>query len=144
MDTYTEHGRADPVRGLVREAANSATFRVFMCMAHVKTVGTAITKLSDRSTSMVFFGYEEGAQAYRNCNLETGVVQVSQDMVFEKRWPWNWQNVNVTAAGGSCGSVVITCVTAYRDIVHDNVLQSPPTPAHEAASPDPMTPVVAP
>ena len=49
------HGRKPSVQHL----------RTFGCTAHVKRTGPGITKLSDRSTPMIFVGYEEGSKAYR-------------------------------------------------------------------------------
>jgi hypothetical protein len=39
--------------------------RVFGCVGLVKNVGPGVKKLSDRSTKMVFLGYEEGTKGYR-------------------------------------------------------------------------------
>jgi hypothetical protein len=39
--------------------------QIFDCVAHVKKVGTGISKLSDMSTMMVFIGYEAGTKGYR-------------------------------------------------------------------------------
>jgi hypothetical protein len=39
--------------------------RTFGCVAHVKKVGTGVTKLTDRSTKMVFIGYEKGTKGDR-------------------------------------------------------------------------------
>jgi hypothetical protein len=40
-------------------------FEAFGCIGHVKNVKPGLGKLEDRSTPMVFLGYEEGSQAYR-------------------------------------------------------------------------------
>jgi len=39
--------------------------KTFGCIVHVKKVGPGISKLSDRSTKMVFLGYESGTKGYR-------------------------------------------------------------------------------
>ena len=39
--------------------------RVFGCVAHVKSARPCLRKLDDRSTPMVFIGYEPGSKAYR-------------------------------------------------------------------------------
>ena len=41
-------------------------------------------KLEDRSTPMVFIGYEVGSKAYCCFDLINGSVHVSQDVVFEE------------------------------------------------------------
>jgi hypothetical protein len=44
---------------------NMAFLRTFGCIGHVKNVKPGLGKLEDRSTPMVFLGYEEGSKAYR-------------------------------------------------------------------------------
>jgi hypothetical protein len=39
--------------------------RFFGCVAHVKLVGPGLNKLADRSSKMVFIGYESGSKGYR-------------------------------------------------------------------------------
>jgi hypothetical protein len=39
--------------------------RMFGCVGLVKNIGPSVKKLSDRSTKMVFLGYEEGTKGYR-------------------------------------------------------------------------------
>jgi Reverse transcriptase (RNA-dependent DNA polymerase) len=65
-------------------------FRVFGCVVHVKTISTHIRKLDDRSTQMVFFGYEDGSKAYRVYNPMTNKVHVTRDAVFEEERGWDW------------------------------------------------------
>jgi hypothetical protein len=40
-------------------------FRIFGCVAHVKVARPNLKKLEDRSTPMIFVGYEPGPAAYR-------------------------------------------------------------------------------
>lgn len=49
-----------------------------------------LSKLENRSTPMVFVGYEPGSKAWRFYNLATGHVHVSRDAIFEEDRPWNW------------------------------------------------------
>jgi hypothetical protein len=56
----------------------------FGCVAHVKKVGPGLTKLSDRSSQMVFTGYDSGSKAYRFYNPESRKLVVSRDAVFEE------------------------------------------------------------
>jgi hypothetical protein len=66
-------------------------FRTFGCVADVKTVGGHLRKLDDRSTPMVFIGYESGTKEYRLYNSVTDCVHVSRDVVFEEGRAWNWE-----------------------------------------------------
>jgi len=64
--------------------------KTFGCVAHVKKVGPGITKLSDRSTKMVFLGYESGTKGYRVFDPVNNQLHVSRDVVFEEQEKWNW------------------------------------------------------
>ena len=64
--------------------------RVFGCVAHVKRLGPGIDKLADRSTPMVFVGYEDGAKAYRVYDPATKQLRVTRDVVFEEHRRWDW------------------------------------------------------
>jgi hypothetical protein len=64
--------------------------RVFGCVAHVKKVGPGISKLSDRSTKMLFIGYEEASKCYCVYDPTANKLQVLHDVVFEENRAWNW------------------------------------------------------
>jgi hypothetical protein len=66
--------------------------RTFGCVAHVKLVGPGLSKLSDRSSKMVFIGYESGTKGYRLFDPATNKLVVSRDVIFEENQPWNWNN----------------------------------------------------
>jgi transposase InsO family protein len=70
--------------------------RTFGCVAHVKKVGPGITKLSDRSSQMVFIGYEQGSKAYRMYDTEKNRLVVTRDVVFEEDRDWEWHPVAAT------------------------------------------------
>jgi hypothetical protein len=54
----------------------------------VKKVGPGIYKLSDRSTKMVFIGYESGTKGYR---VYDPLFHISQDVIFEQGQAWDWK-----------------------------------------------------
>ena len=64
--------------------------RTFGCVAHVKKVGPGISKLSDRSTMMVFIGYETGTKGYRFYEPVTKKLHISRDVMFEENRAWKW------------------------------------------------------
>jgi transposase InsO family protein len=64
--------------------------RTFGCLAYVKAVGPGVTKLSDRSTKMVFVGYETGTKGYRLYDPVTKKLQISRDVIFEENKAWDW------------------------------------------------------
>lgn len=74
------HGRKPAVHHL----------RTFGCVAHVKRLGPGIDKLADRSTPMIFIGYEEGSKAYRFYDPVAKKVRVSRDVKFEELRRWDW------------------------------------------------------
>lgn len=51
---------------------------------------TYLWKLDNRSTLMVFIGYEEGMKAYCLYNPVTDRVCVSCDVIFEEDLTWSW------------------------------------------------------
>ena len=65
--------------------------RTFGCVAHVNTVGPGVSKLSDRSTKMVFVGYETGTKGYRVYDPMTKRLHVSRDVIFEENIGWDWK-----------------------------------------------------
>ena len=78
--------------------------RTFGCVAHVKNAGGHLRKLDDRSTLIVFIGYEPGTKAYRLYNPVIDRVHVSRDVVFEEGRAWNWNQggakTNIDSVGG--------------------------------------------
>jgi transposase InsO family protein len=68
--------------------------RTFGCVAHVKTARPHLKKLEDRSTPMVFFGYEQGAKAWRFYDPVAQRVHVSRDAVFQEEASWDWSKMN--------------------------------------------------
>ena len=75
-----------------------AFMRTFGCVGHVNTK-PGLTKLEDRSTKMVFLGYEEGSKAYRLYDPVAGRVTVSRDIIFDETAAWRWDGGD----GGSRG-----------------------------------------
>jgi hypothetical protein len=51
-------------------------------VAHVKHGNKRLAKLEDRSTPMVFMGYEHGTKAWRFFDPATDLIHVSMDAVF--------------------------------------------------------------
>jgi transposase InsO family protein len=69
---------------------NVSYLRTFGCVAHVKNVGPGVTKLADRSTPMVFIGYEDGSKAFRVYDPAARKLRITRDVVFEEDKPWPW------------------------------------------------------
>jgi hypothetical protein len=71
-----------------------AHLRTFGCVGHVKKATTHLTKLEDRSTKMVFIGYETSAhsKAYPMYDPVANKVHISQDVVFEEDKAWAWSS----------------------------------------------------
>ena len=88
-------------------------FCVFGCVAHVKVAGRHQRKLDDRSTPMVFMGYEPCSKAYRFYNPHTEHVVISRDAVFDEGRAWNWEgDPGVDAAPGEPFVVEVTTTLA--------------------------------
>jgi len=58
--------------------------RPFGCISHVKNTRLGLKKLDDRSTPMIFVGYEHGSKAYRFFDPSTERVEISRDAVFDE------------------------------------------------------------
>lgn len=73
-------------------ANGSRQFIIFgpLDVAPVKKLGGHINKLANRSTPMVFIGYESGSKAYRTYDPVAKRVCVTHDIVFEEERPWDW------------------------------------------------------
>lgn len=73
-----------------KKKPNVGYFQTFGCLAHVKKLGPATTKLLDRSAPMVFLGYEEGSKAYRVFDPVLKKLHITRDVVFEEEKQWEW------------------------------------------------------
>src|SRR5664279_1785784 len=65
-----------PYEAWHKRKPNLCYLRTFGCVVHVKNTGPGVKKLDDRSTPMIFVGYEEGSKAYRVYNPATQQVYV--------------------------------------------------------------------
>jgi hypothetical protein len=64
--------------------------RTFGCVAHVKNTRPNLKKLEDRSTLMIFIGYEPGSKAYCVYDHVSKKVHVSRDVIFNESAQWDW------------------------------------------------------
>lgn len=85
--TKSLHGRT-PYEAWHDRKPSVHHLRTFGC--HVK-VGPGISKLSDRSTPMVFIGYETGSKGYRVYDPIAKELHISCDVIFEESWAWDWK-----------------------------------------------------
>lgn len=53
--------------------------------------GPGVNKLSDRSTPMVFLGYETGTKGYRVYDHVAKKLHISRDVIFEEGRAWQWK-----------------------------------------------------
>ncbi|WVZ82883.1 hypothetical protein U9M48_030091 [Paspalum notatum var. saurae] len=132
--------------------------RTFGCVAHVKGGSKHLTKLEDRSTPMVFVGYEVGTKAWRFYNPVTRRVHVSGDAVFEENRPWDWGDdkgagpgdddepfcVEFVTAGGTRHQAGVAPDTPLATPVPPLPAATPSSPATPTCGPEPRTPVTPP
>jgi hypothetical protein len=64
--------------------------RVFGCTTYAKKLGPGISKLTDRTISGVFLGYEPGSKGFRVYDPAKGRLMVSRDVLFDEKKAWNW------------------------------------------------------
>jgi hypothetical protein len=92
-----------PYEAIYGRKPHVSHLRTFGCVAHVKTAEPHLSKLADRSTKMVFIGYERnsGTKAYRFYDPHTKRLRVSRDVVFEEKQAWNWSGEADEASNGN-------------------------------------------
>jgi hypothetical protein len=67
--------------------------RTFGCVAFVKKVGPGLNKLCDRSSKLVFIGYESRTKGYRFLDSAAQKLIISSDVIFYEQQPWDWCNM---------------------------------------------------
>jgi hypothetical protein len=70
--------------------------KIFGCLGYVKKVSVHLPKLADRSSVMVFIGYQPDSKAYRMYDPKTQKLVVSRDVVFEEQKQWKWSDEPAT------------------------------------------------
>jgi hypothetical protein len=111
-------------------------FRTFGCVAHMKIVGPGMNKLSDRSRSGVFVGYEEGSKAYRVFDPVENKLYITRDVVFEEEKKWAW------SANGDGIAAAERFIVVYSDETED--VQQRRGTEHAQCTPDPPSPPTSP
>jgi hypothetical protein len=121
-----------PYEAWHKKKPNVGHLRTFDCVAHVKKIGPGVTKLSNRSTQMVFVGYETGTKGYQVYDPVTKKLQVSHDVVFEEHRGWSWGEKNQdrsTETGVEVEFYYILGRTTISDNVQDDLVDSAGQPA---------------
>lgn len=83
-----------PYEALKGEKPHLHHVKVFGCIAHMKVPGAQTKKLDDRSKTVIYLGSEPGTKAHRLYDPNSGVIQVSRDVVFEEDKSWSWELVS--------------------------------------------------
>lgn len=113
--------------------------RTFGCVAHVKKIGPGVSKLSDRSTPMVFIGYEAGTKGYRVYDPVAKKLHISRDVIFQESKAWDWKQE--TRAGSA---TPVFDIEFYSVAGRGTVPAEPATPENSenaaAQLADPATP----
>jgi hypothetical protein len=107
--------------------------RTFGCLAYMKKQGH-LCKLDDRSTPVVFIGYEDGGKAYRLLDPVTRRVSIVCDVIFDEDRSWSWTSTmdsNTTDSGSSEFQVKYN----YTAPFHAPTPSPTPSPVPAAASP---------
>jgi hypothetical protein len=125
--TRSVDGRT-PYEAWHRRKPSVEHFRVFGCIAHVKSARPFLRKLDDRSTPMVFIGYEPGSKAYRVYDPATRRVHVTRDVVFDETASWVWEEKD----GGTSPSQDFEVEYTVDTPSNNSTARPPPTPARES------------
>ena len=124
--------------------------RTFGCVGHVKTARPQLKKLDDRSTPMVFMGYETGSKAYKMYDPVSKRVHVSRDVIFDEDARWTWEASGEAPASSSftveypmysttSGSKTPGSATPGSSGGVDPGTATPRTPSPGTVSPDTIT-----
>jgi hypothetical protein len=70
-------------------------FLMFGCLAYIKNTHPRLKKLDDRSTPMIFVGYESRSMAYHFYNPNSRCVVVLRDVVFNEEGEWKWSSTDI-------------------------------------------------
>jgi hypothetical protein len=105
-------------------------------------------KLDDRSTPMIFVGYEAGSKAYRVYNPVDGCVNVTRDAVFDEDAQWDWGVAGEGGRTGGADEFVAECLVFSEQVVggepagrSPTAENSPPATTMPGATPSaPTTP----
>lgn len=79
-----------PYEALYKKKPDVHFLRTFGCLGHVKKIGAHLPKLADRSSVMIFIGYEPNSKAYRMFDPRTNKLHISREVVFEEDGQWDW------------------------------------------------------
>ena len=96
--------------------------RTFGCVGNVNKTKPNLAKLKDRSTPMVFLGYERGSKAYRLYDPGSSKVVVSRDIVFDEAACWGWESGDGEATPGGLSSSFTVEYMVYSgagELAHD-------------------------
>jgi hypothetical protein len=116
-------------------------FRTFGCIAHVKNTKPYLKELDDRSTPMIFVGYEAGSKAYRVYNPVDGRVSVTRDAMILEDAQWNWDmELGGGRDGGSEEFVVEYLAGTKQDVGGEPARRSPAAVNSSPAAAPPGTP----
>jgi hypothetical protein len=89
LPTRSVEGRT-PYEAWHRRKPNVEHLCTFGSVVHVKNTRPHLKNLNDRSTKMVFIGYEAGTKGYRAYDQRTGHIHVTRDAIFDEMAQWDW------------------------------------------------------
>ncbi|RLN39601.1 hypothetical protein C2845_PM01G10330 [Panicum miliaceum] len=121
--------------------------RTFGCIAHVRNTKPYLKKLEDRSTPMIFVGYEAGSKAYRVYNPVDGRVLVTRDVVFDEVAQWDWGAEAGGEDSGGNGEFTVVFPANVESVVGGEpagrspaAMNSPPSATTRSTDAVPTTP----
>jgi hypothetical protein len=90
------------------------------CIIYVKNTKPNPKKLDDRSTKMVFVGYEKGSKAYRAYDPRTRWVHVTLNVVFDELAQWDWSKEDDAGSNNEPFEFMVTTTSTYHKQVVDH------------------------
>jgi hypothetical protein len=69
--------------------------RVFGCICYAQIPKEKRYKLDETSEKCIFVGYSSISKGYRLYNLKTNKIIINQDVLFDEKAKWNWEQGQV-------------------------------------------------
>lgn len=136
------HGGKTPYELLYRSPPPFGVLRTFGCLCYAHRMDRSKDKFGARSRKCIFLGYPHGTKGWRVCDVETGEIFLSRDVVFSEM-VFRYGNAVTDnsseapmvddAAGVDESAVDVRGSETVSDVVEDGVRGSAATPVEVAA-----------
>jgi hypothetical protein len=114
--------------------------KIFGCLGYVKKVGVHLTKLADKSSVMIFIGYELESKAYRMYYPRIEKLVISTDVVFEEDKQWGWRSESVADTLGATERFIVHYGDHSQEVLQPSAIVARKMPSFSAAAENSVVP----